>query len=57
MFSSGSQDEILISATGQAEVARSVDDSQGHALSVVGSSDGSNLDGSNPFRGKWADRG
>jgi len=35
----------LISATGRAEVVRSVVDSQGHALSVVGGSDGTNPDG------------
>ena len=51
-----------ISATGRAEVMRAVDDSQRHALSAVGSSDGSNpdgnkLDGSNPYGSKWADRG
>src|SRR5882724_1222332 len=34
----------VISATGQAKVARSMDDSQGHALSVVGSLDGTNPD-------------
>ena len=35
----------VIGATGRAEVARSVVDSQGHALSEVGSLDGTNPDG------------
>ena len=46
-----------MSATGQAEVMRSMDDSQGHALSAVGGLDGSNPDGSNPYGSKWADGG
>ena len=45
----------VMSATGQAEVVRSMDDSQGHALSTVGGSDGTNPD-RNKSRRKQMDR-